>query len=90
MNYKALIDELSRFSEYIPPHMRDDDGKSDIALRAADAIETLLKERDALLEDLDGICDACKHRDDDLVHGCVCFECRKINHWEWRGVKEDK
>lgn len=64
-----------------------------MVLDAADAIEQLVKERDAAIEDLRevslgdrGECFACKHRNGT---GCraysdgVCWEC-----WQWRGVKE--
>lgn len=85
MDYKRLIDELSRFSEYIPLYMRDDDDSSDIALRAADAIETLLKERNAAIADLRDIRKTIKCCVKDFSEICSILEYAS----EWHEAKGD-
>lgn len=55
--------------------------------RAADAIERLVKERDAAIKDLkhDGNCRCCKEID--ICGGLSHGYCGGLG-WEWRGVKE--
>lgn len=80
-DYKELIE-----------HLRNGGGGHfglKMCYEAADAIEQLVKERDAAVADLQeatlrdvGECFACKHRNE---VGCSAYsdgEC-----WEWRGVK---
>lgn len=59
MDYE-LIEELRSLSKHVPEQMCDGEGKDPLE-RAADAIETLLEERDALIEELRGICWCCAH-----------------------------
>ena len=50
----------------------------------ADAIEQLVRERDAAVADckLSAICASCKHRGDDEW-------CDRGCRWEWRGVQDE-
>lgn len=59
---------------------------TEVVLEAADAIEQLVKERDAAVDDLKSAmpCKACKH----LTDLGYCERCYLERHWEWRGVKE--
>lgn len=61
---------------------------------AASAIETLLAERKAMLEDLRSMalgCDNCKHK---LLgeYEYPCCECGRVggeyDHWQWHGTSE--
>lgn len=78
-SYKELIYDLRRYFY--------DTG---VVLEAANAIEQLVKERDAAVSDLtiDKNCDFCKWSINgdctDLEHD----ECHG-EHWEWCGIKED-
>lgn len=60
MDYKEQIEKLRFLSSHVPEQMCDADGKDPLE-KAADAIETLLAERDAAIEMLHGECHACKH-----------------------------
>ena len=55
---------------------------------AADAIEQLVKERDAAMEDIPRLCWSCKSNENKLK----CYKCNRLLEyrpaWEWRGVKE--
>lgn len=62
----------------------------DVMFDAADAIEALLAERDAALEDLKGRCDICKHRRVcifDEQHRIECANSKRA-HWKWRGPQK--
>lgn len=74
-----------------------------LAGAAADLIERLTAERDALIEQMKErhSCLDCKHFDyckfDDATiiecmncvqEGCPCAECRDSSRWEWRGLPE--
>ena len=78
-DYKELLAEL-RKCKYCA---------KDIAKYAADAIEQLVKERDAAVKDLQEWCDelcyceVCKHNGK-----CSKEFCKFANNWEWRGVQE--
>lgn len=84
MDYKELIKRLRVHK------IKTDFGKfsPDICRKAADAIETLLSERDAAVEDLAKICEDnpdvcqyCKHMPCTEKHGrCI--------GWEWRGPQK--
>lgn len=92
MDYKELIDELRSLSLHVPEQMFGEDGKDPLE-RAADAIETLLAERDYAVEELRGRCSQCKHfSSGPLVSICAdCrFECGTIDHWKWRGPHKEK
>jgi len=57
-DFKELIENLRALSPHVPEQMCDDDGR-DALEKAATAIETLLAERDAAVEDLRGLCWCC-------------------------------
>lgn len=59
MDYE-LIEGLRSLSKHVPEQMCDEKGKDPLE-RAADVIETLLAERDVLIEELRGICWCCAH-----------------------------
>lgn len=71
---------------------------AEIVLDAADAVEQLVKERDAAVADLTSViadecglnqCYYCKYREEDgqCHHDCIPYS-EKCG-WEWRGVRED-
>lgn len=70
--YKELIYDLRRYFY-----------DTELVLDAADAIEQLVKERDAAINDISisESCLTCNHKNCHAVHGC---------EWEWRGVQEDE
>ena len=80
IEYKALIEDLRDAADVT--------GVCEIELRdAATAIETLLAEREAAMEDLRGRCDICKHRRVclfDEQHRIGCANSKR-GHWEWSG-----
>lgn len=89
MDYKELIERIEDSCDFAVAIEEDD--LFTTLKDAADAIETLLAERDAAVEDLKGRCDICKHR-------CVCLfdEHRRVGcanskrgHWQWRGPKKE-
>lgn len=75
--YKALRNENTDCLDYI---MMD----------LADAIEQLLRERDALLADLKKLadCDYCKYGKGDYCEDTLHDGCISGEYWEWRGVKD--
>lgn len=68
-----------------------------VMFQAADAIEQLVKERDAAIKDMNTLCstfaDICSFcKNDSRNDGDVCVKCKGtdwLKFWEWRGVKED-
>lgn len=93
-DYKGLIGELKEQCSAM------DYDCCELAFRAADAIEQLVKERDAFMDDFmrgfknqieedHGIyrCDICKHAE--RYGYCKLAKCNGFSHFEWRGVKED-
>lgn len=89
MDYKELIDRLKNIR-----FLYADNGLKceSICKDAATAIETLLAERDAAVEELRGRCSKCKHlRSGILEFPCAdcCFESGKSDHWEWRGPQKE-
>lgn len=87
--YKELIEQLN--GACIVKVVMKDMTKADLFARAADAIEQLVKERDAAVADISRNCNLCKH-----WKNWMCkFDniCIHIGHeytgWEWRGVQED-
>lgn len=85
-DYKELIDELRFLSGHVPEQMCDDKGK-DALEKAADAIETLLAERDAAVHDINEMlrepeldCEYCKWGGDCPEEFYSCY-----NNAEWRG-----
>lgn len=87
-DYKELVEQLN--GACIVKVVMKDMTKADLFARAADAIEQLVKERDAAVADLKtvahrhNLCDCCKHctvpNGDDCDYGDDC-------EWEWRGVQ---
>lgn len=66
-----------------------------ILLSATNAIEQLVEERDAAIEDMDtivktpaSICELCRWRTDERTHCEDCFKSEFNNGFEWRGVQE--
>lgn len=92
-DYKELIEQLN--GACIVKAVMKDMTKADLFARAADAIEQLVKERDAAVADLkesaveSAVCDYCKWLVDydctDLKHETCHGE-----HWEWRGVQKEE
>ncbi len=88
MDYKELIERLRVYDYWA--------GESDINSHplicdeAAAAIETLLAERDAAVEDLKGRCGVCKHRRVCLFDEQHRIGCAVSNrgHWQWRGPQK--
>lgn len=91
-DYEELIDKLRFYAD-----TADDPiygiciNSPKVMFQAADAIEHLIKERDAAVADLTdtathGECVACKHFDNS--DSVFCQECRlhSESKWEWRGV----
>lgn len=81
MDYE-LIEELRSLSKHVPEQMCDLEGKDPLE-RAATAIETLLAERDAAVEDMlmagktGRLCYVCGKRG--KCNPCAC------EGWQWRG-----
>lgn len=74
MDYKELIRRLDNCGEF--------DG--DLLDDAATAIETLLAERDAAVEEIETGCDNCKYLDVDTKEE-PCASCdAKCSKWKWR------
>lgn len=65
------------------------------SIDAADAIETLLAERDAMIfernaavDEMRGICKYCKHSPPSY-RKTACYDCCEDNHnWQWRGPQK--
>lgn len=78
MDYKDLIRRLDDCGGF--------DG--DLLDDAAEAIETLLAERDAALDEFHGLCSRCKHFHPGPLE-FPCSDCRfeggESDHWKWRG-----
>lgn len=92
MDYKELIKQLvdcDQLSAAI-----EDDNLSLALENAADAIETLLAERDAAVEDLYGDCIACAHSDSPAERrpcsGCCYYTLAPYgkDYWQWRGPQK--
>lgn len=92
MDYKELIEQLRK-------HHQSWAAYSDLELAhaledAITAIETLLEERDAAVEEMHGRCSKCKHFSSGILR-IPCKDCCReggaVDYWEWRGPKsEDK
>ena len=85
MDCKELIEQLKHCKSYKPKYELQR-----TMLEAATAIETLLAERDAAVEDLKGMCGVCKHRGVCLFDEQHRIGCAVSNrgHWEWRGPQK--
>lgn len=93
MDYKSMISDRRR--EAI--NLRENRGQYTLATEFeedADAIKTLLAERDAAIADIfqssDSLCNVCKYFPDDFSP--ICFNCTQIgglnNNWQWRGPQK--
>lgn len=84
-DYKELIELLFNRN-------RDN---ANIMIAAADAIERLVKERDAAIAEICQGCDNCKHRDATIGEPCISCSTYRVgsdfikSKWEWRGVTDD-
>lgn len=75
MDYKELIERLNAYSA---KHQRH----GGITAEAADTIETLLSERDALLSEIKGDCYFC------AFETGACVKCDNGEAWQWRAHKK--
>lgn len=95
-DYKELVFNLMFLAKYC--HSEYNDLCVDDELKkAADAIEQLVKERDAAVDEIEHDCFHCKrsvlyrhlgtyYNDCEL---CRTGHCKGRDKWEWRGVQED-
>lgn len=74
MDYKELIRQLRDTSNCDILDYVDD---------ASDAIETLLKQKEALIAEIKGRCEYC------AFDSRTCVNCYNGSNWEWRGVKDE-
>lgn len=93
MGYKKLIEQLRSASLLHGTWLRER------MVEAADAIETLLSERDAAVEDLRGDCKTCTYFDKLNLHE-KCVHCKYarglskpqaawFDRWQWRGPQKE-
>lgn len=96
-DYTGLVKELRALSKHVPEQMCDDNGIDPLE-KAADAIETLLVEKDAAIGDLRGECRACEYNAGQHNVG-PCTTCKyetvskdaaihKDDNWQWRGPRK--
>lgn len=86
MDYRELIKTLRR---YKLKHRFSFLRRMEILDTAADAIETLLVERDAAMADLRlRTCSVCRHKDVDMSDE-PCRYCYRKNKFEWRGPQKE-
>lgn len=88
-DYKELIECLKIRSEYNRDGGFWNEAVANDIDRAIDAIEQLVKERDAAIADLkeSADCQFCKFYDAEEVD-CIAKNCRCGEEWEWRGVQK--
>lgn len=88
MDYKSMISARRR--EAI--NLRENRGQYTLATEFeedADAIKTLLAERDAALEELRSIgCEVCAHLCDYSFNSPCCTCGDADNNWQWRGPQK--
>ena len=63
-------------------------GGCELCDQAADAIEALLAERDAAVEDMKGICSFCAHKKTCQFGNHLRDICVNGSNWQWRGPQE--
>ena len=81
MDYKELIEQLRDESNCDVLDYVDD---------AADAIETLLAERDSVMKDLHGDCDKCRYFGLSAHPCCHCYiNGGMFDYWQWRGPQKE-
>lgn len=91
MDYKELIERLKYYgTDYATGGNlgREIMGTDDVLLDAATAIETLLAERDAAVEELRGECRGCERRGGCLFNDQYRDECGNGSNWKWRGPQK--
>lgn len=85
MDYKDLVQRLNAYSAEYQYH-------GGITAEAADAIETLIAERDAAIDALNyGGCSTCKYQNlgYDSKPCMFCYQSRGTSgNWEWKGPQE--
>lgn len=95
-DYKELIEQLNGACYF--KIVDGDISKADLFARAVDAIEQLVKERNAAVDDLSmhgRYCVTCAHSTIDGAYVWPCNDKRlrcatdDNKNWEWRGVQED-
>lgn len=93
MDYKGLVEQLKSAAPLHGTWLRER------MLDAADAIETMLAERDAAVEELRGECRYCAHNTGWHNAGrcAACFHetvtiplpgFNNVDNWEWRGPQK--
>ena len=98
MVYKELIEWLRRVVEHgdetPQEYCTNRCGGCEVCDQAADAIEALLGERDAAVEELRGYCRACVYARTNKAD-YPCSECKhlicgtqEIDGWQWRGPQK--
>ena len=94
MDYKKLIFNLRDYAEQYKSGStlgRAIVETEDVMFAAADAIETLLAERDAAIEESRGDCKKCRFTNFGSFD-FPCFRCvrtgGKADYWEWRGPQK--
>lgn len=82
---KAYATIAEAIDAYLKEKQRDD---NDLIERLTAVLENVLNERDALLEEVNGMCHACKH----IVGGMATDGCKMTGEFqctfEWRGVPD--
>lgn len=93
MDYKELIGQLKYYGTTyaIGDNLgREICGSDKLMLTAADAIKTLLAERDALMKDA-ARCATCLHVKECYFNELRRADCAQSNrgHWKWRGPQKE-
>lgn len=86
MDYKELIEQLRKHHQSWAAY-RDLELAHDLE-DAITAIETLLAEREAAVEEIHGRCSKCKHFFSGILRTPCKYCCREggaVDYWEWRG-----
>ena len=82
--YRTMAEAIDA---YIKEQQRKDNNLLEILVAV---LENVLNERDAAIEDLRGMCHACKH----IVFGMATDECKMTGEFEctfeWRGVQDQE
>lgn len=84
MDYKELITEIRT---YIVKTYQVG-FQPEICQRAADAIETILAERDAAVNEMRGICSFCAHKKTCQFGNHLRDICVNGSNWQWRGPQK--
>lgn len=93
MDYKNLIKDSRELGDTLAEHFKGAVGEElqKLCFDSADAIETLLAERDAAIEESRGDCKKCRFTNFGEFD-YPCFRCSqtggKVDYWEWRGPQK--